>query len=70
MVPKRHVLSCHNAQFRMSAYLQEVSCWVGQQEVFDKSSEALSKLLQVEVTDKQVERLCHHYGQALEQLFE
>ena len=50
----------------MSAYLQEVSCWVGQQEVFDRSSEALSKLLQVKVTDKQVERLCHHYGQALE----
>lgn len=55
----------------MSAYLQEVSCQVGQQEVFavprrDKSSETLAKLLQVKVSDKQVERLCHYYGQALE----
>ncbi|WKN40713.1 hypothetical protein [Tunicatimonas pelagia] len=51
----------------MSAYLQEVSCWIGQQQVFDKSSEAIGKLLHISVSDKQVERLCHHYGQMLEE---
>lgn len=51
----------------MSAYLQEVSCWVGQQQVFDKSSETMSKLLHISVSDKQVERLCHYYGQVLEE---
>lgn len=51
----------------MSAYLQALSCWVGQQQVFDKSSEALANLLHLKVSDKQVERLCHYYGEQLEE---
>ena len=42
-------------------------CWVGQECVFDKSSEALEKLCHLQITDKQVERVCHYYGDLLEQ---
>jgi hypothetical protein len=51
----------------MSAYLQELVCYVGQSEVFEGASEHLLKLSGVAVTGKQIERVCHHYGQLLEE---
>ena len=59
--------TCHNPRFKLSSYLQEMLCWVGQECVFDKSSEALEKLYHLEITDKQVERVCHYYGGLLEE---
>jgi len=52
----------------MSAYLQELVCWVGQESVFDKGSEVLEKLAHIKVSDKQIERVSVHYGSSLEAL--
>lgn len=41
-------------------------CFAGQTEVFDEAEELLRRLSGVEVSDKQIERVCHHYGEALE----
>ena len=57
----------HQNRFRMSAYLQEMLCWLGQECVFDKASEALEKLCHLQVSDKQVERVSHYYDDLLEQ---
>ncbi len=40
---------------------------LGQEETFSASSELLSRLCGVDLSDKQVENLCHHYGELLEE---
>lgn len=40
-------------------------CFVGQTEVFDEAEELLSRLAGVKISDKQIERVCHHYGELL-----
>jgi hypothetical protein len=52
--------------FQMSRYLQERVCYVGQSQVYEESSEQLKELLGVEVSGKQIERVCHCYGKLLE----
>lgn len=65
---ENHILySQHNPRFKLSSYTQETLCWVGQECVFDKASEALEKLCHLQISDKQVERVCHYYGGLLEQ---
>jgi hypothetical protein len=65
-VPKGHVLLSSDQVFKMSAYLQELVCYVGQGQVFEEASEQLWKLSAVEISAKQIERVSHHYGQLLE----
>jgi uncharacterized protein YaeQ len=58
---------CHTPHgFQMSPYLQEIVVFSGQNHVFEDASEQLAKLLGVEVTAKQVERLTHAYGELIE----
>ncbi len=52
--------------FRQSSYLQELALYVGQQEVFDDASETLLRVGGISLSDKSIERLCHHYGEVLE----
>lgn len=52
--------------FRTSAYLQEVACFVAQSVPFDEGSAILAKLSHILLTDKQIERIGHHYGEILE----
>lgn len=66
-VATEHVLMNHNPRFRMSAYLQEMSCYAGQSMVFWEASEFILKYMMVEVTDKQIERVSHFYGSQLEE---
>lgn len=54
--------------FRTTAYLQDLACYVGQSLPFDEGSEVLAKLAGINLTDKQIERISHHYGEALEGL--
>ena len=42
-------------------------CYMGQQQVFDEASESFSRLLGIGVSDKQIERVCHYYGEKLEE---
>lgn len=53
--------------FRQSPYLQELGCYVGQLLPFDEGSLCLKKLSDISLTDKQIERLSHHYGEVLEE---
>lgn len=52
--------------FHISPYLQEIGCFLGQSLPFDESSEVLNKLTGCSMSDKQIERLSHHYGEELE----
>jgi len=52
----------------MSPYYQELSCLLGQALPFDEASAMAEKLLGQALSDKQIERLCHHYGEELEAL--
>ena len=65
-VNPHHVLMNHNPHFRMSAYLQEMSCYAGQAMVFLEASQFMKKYMMAEVTDKQIERVSHFYGNQLE----
>jgi hypothetical protein len=53
--------------FRMSPYYQELACLLGQALPFDQASAMAEKLLGRPLSDKQIERLCHHYGEVLEE---
>lgn len=46
----------------MSSYLQEKVAYVGQKEVYEEASDSLLMLAGLDVSGKQIERVCHHYG--------
>ena len=56
--------------FQISPYLQERICYVGQEAVFEEASTMLWELLGVAVSAKQIERLCHYFGERLEETAE
>lgn len=62
-VPKSHILCSSVSGFKMTAYWQECCLYMGQQEVFEEASQSIGKLTGTTVTAKQIERLCHCYGQ-------
>lgn len=47
----------------MTAYWQEQCLYMGQQEVFAQAAESILRLTGTQVTAKQIERLCHYYGE-------
>ncbi len=53
--------------FKISPLLQEHMCRLGSKLVFSEASEELGLLLGLSVNAKQIERLCHLYGELLEQ---
>ena len=64
-VKKGHVLE-PKGHFRQSPYLQETALHLGQGHTFKESSQLLERLCGVDLSDKQTENLCHHYGEQLE----
>lgn len=46
--------------------MQQQMCYLGQEKVFEQASECFKKLTGVDVNAKGIERVCHHYGQLLE----
>ena len=66
-VPHAHVLHYSHGEFNISAFLQNHLCFLGQELVFTDASETLQRLLGVQANAKQIERVCHHYGELLEQ---
>lgn len=65
--PKTHLMSETAHGFQMSRYLQDRVCYVGQNEVYEEGSECLQEMLGVEVSSMQIERVCHCYGELLEE---
>lgn len=49
--------------FKQSPALQYIACMLGQEMPFDRASEIYKLLTNNELSDKQIERLSHHYGQ-------
>ncbi len=66
--PKSHPLATAPGGFKISPYLQEHLCRVGTKLTFEEASEEVTKLMCVGVNAKQIERLCHHYGDLLGQV--
>ena len=52
--------------YNISLFLQSQMCYMGQQLVFTDASQTLERLLGIKANAKQIERLCHHYGEVLE----
>lgn len=66
-VKKGHCLANEGKKgFRVSKYLQELGCYVGQQLTFDEASDNLNRVGGITLSDKQIERICHEYGEQLE----
>lgn len=51
----------------ISSYAHETMCYIGQHLVFKESEEVINNLTGVTLNAKQIERVCHCYGQSLEQ---
>ena len=51
----------------ISSYAQETICYMGQHLVFKDAEEVINNLTGAQVSAKQIERVCHHYGDSLEQ---
>lgn len=66
MVDKAHPLAqCPNG-FRLSSHLQEVITYLGSDYVFEEASLLLYKLLGVDVSAKQIQKISEHFGNLLE----
>jgi hypothetical protein len=70
IVPNKHPVSQMSNNFRMTPYLQDQVCYIGQKEVFEEGSETIQRLTGVEVSNKQIQRVSEHYGQCLEEEIE
>ena len=66
--PKHHPLCTAPGGFKISPYLQGHLSRVGTKMIFEEASEEIEKLMGIEVNAKQIERLCHYYGDKLEQV--
>jgi hypothetical protein len=66
--PKSHPLATAPGGFKISPYLQEHLCRAGTKMTFEEASEEITQLRGVKVNAKQIERLCHHYGESLGQV--
>jgi len=65
---KGHPLAVSPGGFKISAYLQEHMCRTGTKMTFEESEEELNELLGIQTNAKQIERLCHYYGEVLDQI--
>ena len=50
----------------ISSFAQEAMCYMGQHLVFKEAEEVINTLTSADINAKQIERLCHYYGQSLE----
>ena len=66
--PKSHSLASAPRGFKISPFMQEHLCRVGTKMTFEEASEEVTCMMGVAVNAKQIERLCHHYGELLEQI--
>lgn len=63
---KLHVLAQSPTSMSVSSFAQETMCYMGQHLVFKEAEEVINTLTGSDINAKQIERLCHHYGQSLE----
>ena len=69
-VSKEHIMSRGKGGFKISPYLQTKMCYVGQKEVFREGCESLLELMDLSISAKQIENVCHYWGEDLGILME
>lgn len=47
--------------------MQQTALFLGQQQVFSQASELLQRFSGIDLSDKQIENLCHYYGEKLQE---
>ncbi|MEI6424743.1 MAG: UPF0236 family protein, partial [Lentisphaerota bacterium] len=62
-----HCINKSGGPFKMSSYLQETVCYIGQNEVFEEGEKTFQKLRGITICAKQIERVSHYYGNKLEE---
>jgi len=67
-VSKSHPMSIRPMGFHISPLLQEHMCRIGSKMVFSEASEEFWQFIEQDISDKQIERVCHCYGEKLEEL--
>lgn len=65
---KGHVLTEGTSKFGISKRVQEFMCLLGQSVVYEESSELFEELLGIEISGPQIQRVCCHYGKAIDSL--
>lgn len=55
-------------RFKISERLQGLLCYLGQQMVFEDASEALKRVIGIDVCAPQIQRVCGYYGSAMDPL--
>lgn len=68
IVPKSLPISMRPKGFRISPSFQEHMCRLGSKLVFSEANEELWQFLEIDVSDKQVKRICHCYEEKLDEL--
>ena len=63
---KSHILSQSPGTMSISSFAQETMCYIGQHLVFSEAEEVINNLTGAQVNAKQIERVCHQYGQWIE----
>ena len=59
---KGHVMCSTTTKFAISQYLQILLCFIGQSKVYDEASEICDKLLHIDISSPQIQRVCRFYG--------
>lgn len=62
-----HILLKKSVSFGISALMQEQMCFIGQLQVFDEAADSFDRMTGVKVSSTQIQRVCHYYGQQLEE---
>jgi len=66
LISNKHPLAQMANSFRMTPFLQDQVCFIGQKEVFEEGSETIFRLMGIDVSNKQIQRISEYYGQRLE----
>ena len=61
-------MSHHPMGFKISPLLQEHMCQMGSKLPLLAASEELEQLLRIKTKSKQIERVCHRYGEKIEEI--
>jgi hypothetical protein len=68
VVPKDHPMSSRPMGFHISPCLQEHICRLGSKLVFSEASEEFWQFFEIDISDKQIERVCHCYGEEIDKI--
>lgn len=58
------------SKFAISNYLQILLCFLGQSKVYDEASEICKKILHIDISSPQIQRVCRFYGGLIDPIIE